>query len=500
MCRFAQPPPICDLTVGYCILPALPAAVPNGPLTHISGSSSTDVWVVRDTDAFALHWNGASWACLPTSLATNKDVWASAAEAWVVGESSAGRPPIYRYRWDGGPQLVAPTTSGWTSLTSVWGDGTSVWVVFADAGAAPSRLDGSGWHAENQAVLSGAVVDLSGQRDGGGTIYGAQTGGQMWHRFDAAMQSSETVSSGDAIAVFTENENVAYAVQRADSGYARNSAGSWVPEALPLVAGDTLHAMSGANGEVYAVANVAGSQGLLLRRDGLLGWQRVFTYSKNFRDVWVAPDAGVWISGNNQTVLYYPPPRCPYSTLPVSDEFTGPALSPGWQRFPAGSDWTIHAGHLEGNSSGMGSTGISVNLPAGFKETSVTVQLVADPMPSTTVGAQFYVSDNATPPNYLKLEVSSGHIHVYVGDPSTDLTNGMKPEPPPGSYLRIQETVGLVLFEYSTDPNGGAWTSLYTQGTPPWAANINHLTLGLYSAVPVTTAPVIFDNLDRCPR
>jgi hypothetical protein len=125
-------------------------------LYSVSGSSASDVWAVGDAGAI-VHWDGQSWAQVPSGVqSTLNAVWAAgAADAWAVGEAST------TLRWNGiawsalaGVPVpgagIDPTMGSWKA---VWGTGPSnVWIVGSappesgePAVAVAMHWDGSQW-------------------------------------------------------------------------------------------------------------------------------------------------------------------------------------------------------------------------------------------------------------------------------------------------------------------------------------------------------------------
>jgi hypothetical protein len=117
------------------------------PLTGISGTSSSDIWIVG-WNGTVLHFDGAAWSRVATG--TGQDpiaVWAgSPTDVWIVGTDgivadALGNPTIQHYdgmHWS----IVASPSHG--VLTSIWGSSASdIWAVSHTGEIA--HYDGVNW-------------------------------------------------------------------------------------------------------------------------------------------------------------------------------------------------------------------------------------------------------------------------------------------------------------------------------------------------------------------
>ena len=128
----------------------LAASPAYGPVTGISGTSSSDVWAVGRNGG-VLHFNGATWSKVSTGFAhTPIDVWArTPSDVWIVGTDGIipngfGFPTILHYNGTVWSITSSPTRG---LLTSVWGPSASdVWAV-SDSGEVV-HYDGTSWSSD----------------------------------------------------------------------------------------------------------------------------------------------------------------------------------------------------------------------------------------------------------------------------------------------------------------------------------------------------------------
>lgn len=177
---------LCLLVAGTCLggqsaVPAQAASVSgfalvkgttfNGSLVAVSAHSANDVWAVggqrlpgaSETSPYAEHWNGHTWATVPTPMPTGDfEAWfqsvsaVSATDVWAAGRSS-GLSDGFVEHWNGkhwsqvsgphGGQILA------LSATSVWSIGG-----FVDYSALPEHWNGSTWTVNSPPNVNGSLV------------------------------------------------------------------------------------------------------------------------------------------------------------------------------------------------------------------------------------------------------------------------------------------------------------------------------------------------------
>jgi hypothetical protein len=175
--------------------------------------------------------------------------------------------------------------------------------------------------------------DLKGAFDAGvGALYGASGQGEVYVRSPAGSWRREVAvpSTQRVRGLHVTPDGFVFAVDENANFSRRDLDGGWTPEAN---VNGTGNAMSGRGELVYAAARVSFTDGALYRRDPSLGWLEALRTANPLEDVWVAPDASVFMITGRE-VLRYEPPDCPYPTAPIADEFEGAALSPAWRLTP----------------------------------------------------------------------------------------------------------------------------------------------------------------------
>lgn len=121
----------------------------DGPVTGISGTSSSDVWAVARVGV--LHFNGATWSRVVTGFGQAPiNVWArTPSDVWIVGTDGInpdglGFPTILHYNGTAWSITASPTLD---VLASIWSSSESdVWAVSYSGEIA--HYDGASWSSD----------------------------------------------------------------------------------------------------------------------------------------------------------------------------------------------------------------------------------------------------------------------------------------------------------------------------------------------------------------
>jgi len=167
-------------------------------MTAVAAVSSNDVWAVGavgdgDDGPFAEHWDGTSWAIVPTAPISGDGLFAgvtadSSSDVWAIG--SAGSKTLTQHGDGSSWSLVAspnplPSTKGNNFLTGVTANSpTDVWAVgstldFTQGGLEQTmtlQWDGSAWNvvdSPNHGTSSTLLLGAS--SPGGGVVFAAGT-------------------------------------------------------------------------------------------------------------------------------------------------------------------------------------------------------------------------------------------------------------------------------------------------------------------------------------
>jgi len=218
----------------------------------IWGVSSSNVWV-GGFQGVSRHYNGSSWTNTITSTTeTIRGIWASqTGTAYAVGTNA-------RIMWSTGTMwynMSAPVEIGTATLYAVWGTSDDdVWAA-GDAGgsAVVIRFDGDSWsvHSEDFAPALWRLWGSSAT-----DIYATASDYTLWH-YDGAGWSR------------IEDPAIGYAIGLSGTG----------PD------------------DVYVL-----SQGKVVRWDGAAWQAMAFPTSRNYRDIWVAPDGRIFVAGSSGAV------------------------------------------------------------------------------------------------------------------------------------------------------------------------------------------------------
>jgi hypothetical protein len=121
-----------------------------GPVSGLSGTSSSDVWAAARNGL--LHFNGATWSTVSTGYAqAPTHVWArTQSDVWVVGTDGidphgVGFPTILHYNGTAWSIASSPTRA---VLNGIWSSSASdVWAV-SDSGEI-AHYDGTSWSSDS---------------------------------------------------------------------------------------------------------------------------------------------------------------------------------------------------------------------------------------------------------------------------------------------------------------------------------------------------------------
>jgi hypothetical protein len=183
-----------------------PPALPAGTQNYLKGSfalSGADTWVAGESDnpgagtviPLALHWNGATWASVPTPTPSGSTPnWAfesvaasSASDAWAVGEQSSGdiHDSLFEH-WNGRAwSVVAGPNEGVLNAVLDFSP-ANAW-AFADFSVL--HWNGTAW-----SVVSGALPALKVSADGPHDIWGVSVDDIVTH-YNGRSWSSTTLSA-----------------------------------------------------------------------------------------------------------------------------------------------------------------------------------------------------------------------------------------------------------------------------------------------------------------
>lgn len=106
----------------------LPTGVCSGSwLTDVSGSSSSDVWLLKSNDL--IHWNGVSWTLANLGFSPRAVRAVSGTDAWVSGYSSSASSGLVS-RWNGSTWTSVSMPAGTGDLRGIWGNASGdAWAV-----------------------------------------------------------------------------------------------------------------------------------------------------------------------------------------------------------------------------------------------------------------------------------------------------------------------------------------------------------------------------------
>ncbi len=476
--------PSCD--AGWCTVPRAPGA---GNLVSVSGAAQNDLWVA-EASGLLLRWSGAQWACVAAvGLARARDVWASADEAWIVGEPS--NSSVLRYTWRDG--RLATMEAGGSAVNTVWGSGGRIFIG-TEGGELRAYAPDAGWQRESAPGV--AIRDLQGS-------FAAAAQGRVLVRDAGGGWAQESAGSSDLAAVAASPTHTS-AVEVGGGAFVRQGVGSWAAESgVPGAA--RVHALGSGGGELYATGEADGGGGFFARRDPTLGWQLLKRHPVVFNDVWVAADQSAWLVGSSGTLLGYTPPRCGYPTSPIADDFDGEGLGPKWNVTGAGATAVVRGGGLEvtpgtgANGSGAVETTLASPGMVG-RCVSVEVERVARTSDGGDTGAGTFLVLSDSPPSAgatLKLELSAGRMKSYFGDPAVPQDSMEQPTDGGLRFVRICEASGAVTFDYG--PDGRDWRPFSSYpGGQAWLSTIERVRLSVFN-VGGTVSAARFDNLNRCP-
>lgn len=447
---------------------------------RIYGTTADDFWVMNRNTGTAHHWNGSDWGCLP--VVPDTALWASGQELWVVG--GAGRVQDWAPGRDSRLQTV-----GTALLRGVWshGDGRS-WVASSDGVFAGP--DG-GWGkvytpAQPPLALHGQRVagsdELMVPAAGGAVYFGSQQGTQ-WIAYDAGASDlgAGYLEPGGRAWVLETAGSPRRVLTRATDGGAR-----WDTEVTGAPMDVAYQLFGTGDGGVYlTVHRQATADGVLARRDPLLGWQAAARYGNAPLGLWVAPSGDVITSHFGNEVHRYRPPKCP-GTVDLMDTFTS-YLSQNW--YQAGGIDAVIGGDQLGMQPSMGSqtSGVILARKIDLRGRALSLQIVS---PSRHI--MFFGVNNGTSTRYgFQVASDALYAHSDLAPQGPFAANALA-----GRYIRIREDGGTLSYESTMAPDAG-WTVHFNTAAP---VDLEFDQLEISATWGGLAAPsFVVDNLNACP-
>jgi hypothetical protein len=250
-------------------------------------SSRSDLWVVGQRQRVD-HWDGRRWRCFPLGVGHPSDpnaIWGAAGnDVWVVGDDGQA------FHFAGA--AFEPSATGVTEdLADVWGArADEVWAVGERGGIL--RHDGVGWGPVAAPMPAGGRLSAVWGRASDDVIavgFGLvlRWDGAAWTEAPGPWAGSHRDVWGNATDTWVLGP----------TGLVHHDGQRWVDE--PREVGPNLWVAE--DGEVFSVASVFDTGGVLHRRDAS-GWS-TRTGGPGMTLVWGRNRAELWISGEDGLVL-----------------------------------------------------------------------------------------------------------------------------------------------------------------------------------------------------
>ena len=449
--------------------------LPRGDWQFAVGGAGREVWI-GGSSATVLHFDGRTWAAVPSPLGTTQSIWAVASDdVWMVGRSAAGASATSH--WDGRALVSVPDAGIAGGLNDVWGSGPRD--VYAVGYNGVQHFDGRAWTAV-PGLAGGSTIGGSGARD---VWIGAGDGlshfdGDTWTRSPELEGKYVT-----GVAVAGRNDVWAAVMAAGVVSIEHFNGSAWtVSYQITDTANINVWGIgTGGRSDVWVVGThwVAGvSRGYLLHFNGT-AWA-------------AAPDAPTSLSGVKSVGT-----RGDFAVGPNGGMLAldARATPPGWTDLRAGSASSLRGvwGSAPGDMWAVGDAGTALHddgRAVSLVPTGVAVAL-ADVW-GTGPADVWAVGDNGTALHFdgkvfapvatgvaanLSAVFSAGVDDVWVGGESATLLhwNGVafQPSAPPGI-----DPTGKIL-----DLHGAGANDVWLSGSGPGGAFVSHFDGAAWSAV-----------------
>jgi len=259
-------------------------------LRGVWGSSAAEVYAVGD-GGIILRYNGTTWLAEGSNTSQNLNaVWATAGDAWAVGEDV-----VLRRVSDSWSEVTLPDVTHWLA---VWGHSGHVFV--GGHWLEIYHYDGSNWLSKAHPV--GGRFGLWGI--GPNDVYAA---GFMGTTHYAGSTWTVVSNTFDGLGVWGSGPADVYVVGwdfGGDQGYIEHFNGSWSPVSPPMALAPLRGVWGSASNNVYAV----GDTGTVILYDGV-DWTGVDTGTTvDLFAIWGTGPQDVFVVGAEGTILHYGPP------------------------------------------------------------------------------------------------------------------------------------------------------------------------------------------------
>jgi hypothetical protein len=288
--------------------------------TSISGSGTSDVWVVGNATggatSFILH-GSASGGFTPDPASTRytplTSVWdASATEVFAVGKGE-------RLQYDGHQWTSQQTVD---TLTQLWGSAPNAVYAITTSGAV-KEYNGTTW-----ATVAGPVGSPLTTITGAGSVVYAANGDTVITIGTGGFPTPTSAQNGLVNAVWLSGPGTGWAVGYSNGFVVQGTNGVWLP-VTSVTTALLVDVWGSGPSDVYAVGSTGGTNGTIIHYDGSQ-WSVASSAAPNeLQAVFGTTASSVWAVGVGGTIMHNTGGTWTTVTSPVTSNLNGLGGVPG---------------------------------------------------------------------------------------------------------------------------------------------------------------------------